>query len=206
MTLTFEERALVALKEIVTEPPRRRRPGRKVAAIGAAVAALAAGGVAVAVASAPSPAFAVKPNNDGTVTVTVRSWRDADGLERELRRHGVPTVAVYVPPLKQCAAGWYTSTNHSFRDVLPKSEETSDGVTFVVNRKKMRAGETLILMPTGPSPDVPLGRANGFDQVFVSPILGFSVAKGSVGTCTLEDVQLPTLNPQPSTSGSSQSK
>jgi hypothetical protein len=190
MTTTFEERALVALKEIVTEPPRRR-PARTIVAVGATVAALAAGGVAVAVASAPSPAFAVKSNDDGTVTVTVRSWNDAAGLERELGQRGVTTVAAYIPPMKQCVAGWYKPVKRKIVDVLGETKSDSDGVTFVINKKELHAGETLILMPTGPSPDVPLGRKDDRDLAFASPIVGYSVATGQVGTCVLEDVMLP---------------
>ncbi|WP_163512672.1 hypothetical protein [Fodinicola acaciae] len=186
MTTTFEERALVALKEIVTEPSPRRRHGRKIAAIGAATAALAAGVFAASIASAPSPAFAVKSNNDGTVTVTVHSWTDAAGLERELGKRGVPTVAAYVPAHKQCRPGWYKPIAlERFHKVLKRADEGPDGVTFVIDKSVLRKGETLILEAAAPTQ--PYVGKDG--NTYVDPGPGYSVASGPVGKCVLIDLQ-----------------
>lgn len=71
-----------------------RRPGRRlaVAAAGGAVAAtVAVGGLVLR----PDAAFAVDPQPDGDVVVTLTSLEDADGLEQALADEGVDAEVSY---------------------------------------------------------------------------------------------------------------
>jgi hypothetical protein len=100
----FEDRLLDQLREVVAARPApavaaRRRPvrGRLVAA-GAGVAATTAIVVLVATSGDVAPAaYAVESRPDGSVTVEIRSLRDAAGLQRSLRAAGVPAVVSYAP-------------------------------------------------------------------------------------------------------------
>ncbi len=49
-----------------------------------------------------SPSYAVTKDSDGIVYVTVRDFRDAEGLTRQLKDLGVPAIVDYVPYGKKC--------------------------------------------------------------------------------------------------------
>jgi len=102
----FEDRLLEQLRHVVAERPApaptfvARRPPRRTRLVlaGASVAAATAVVAIVATSSDVTPsAYAVQPRPDGSVTVKIRSLRDAAGLERSLRAAGVPAVVDYVP-------------------------------------------------------------------------------------------------------------
>jgi hypothetical protein len=109
----FEDRLLHELREIVAARPARavvtrRRPRRRRLTLAGVSAAAAAAAVAIVVTGGevtPS-AYAVQPRADGSVTVAIRSLRDAAGLERSLRAAGVPAVVDYAPAGRTgCASG-----------------------------------------------------------------------------------------------------
>lgn len=119
----FEERLLGELKSVVAhrkaeqpavQPARaplwRRRRVVSVAAasalaVGAAVGVPLLGGETT---TAPaSAAFTVSSNDDGTVTVTIYRFDDAEGLEAQLAEHGVPADVAYTPYGKHCQADRY---------------------------------------------------------------------------------------------------
>ncbi len=56
---------------------------------------------------AGSSAWGVTDNHDGTVTVSIRSIQDADGLERKLEEVGVPAAVHYLPQNKNCVPPGY---------------------------------------------------------------------------------------------------
>jgi hypothetical protein len=175
--MTFEDRALIALKELVTEPPSGRKLSHKAwAATAGAAASLVAVVAATAFVIAPGPAFAVHSNSDGTVTVTVNSWEDTSGLEQALRERGYPAVVQYVPATKACMRPWFnrpagltgTRTAAAFVNVSQKDGK----VTYVLDKKPIHSGETLILGATGPRSELQLG---------------WSIATGKVSACHLID-------------------
>jgi hypothetical protein len=102
--MSFEEQILMELKaEITARAERRRRTGRRLFT-GAAVAGLAAA-AAIAVpllTGAEQSAYAVTKNADGTINVKLNEFRDADKLEQDLTRMGVPTDITYLKPGKSC--------------------------------------------------------------------------------------------------------
>ncbi|MEV4893492.1 hypothetical protein AB0K48_29330 [Nonomuraea sp. NPDC055795] len=107
-TLTgFEQRRLTELKAHIAAraaTERDRRPRRRLAfaaATGAAIATAAAV-VTVATPGGPDTAYAVTKDADGIVHVTVRDFRDAPGLSRQLAGLGVPAIVDFVPAGQKC--------------------------------------------------------------------------------------------------------
>ncbi|MFI6904784.1 hypothetical protein ACIBKY_26215 [Nonomuraea sp. NPDC050394] len=103
----FEQRRLAELKAHVATraaTERDRRPRRRLAlatAAGAAIATVAAVAT-VATPGGPDTAYAVTKDADGIVHVTVRDFRDAPGLSRQLAGLGVPAIVDYVPAGQKC--------------------------------------------------------------------------------------------------------
>jgi hypothetical protein len=94
----FETALLAELRQHVATrqptPARRPRLGRRLAAAGAALGtavAVTAGGLALR----PDAAFAVDPQADGDVVVTIHSLKDADGLESALKAQGIDAEVDY---------------------------------------------------------------------------------------------------------------
>ena len=105
--LLTELRQHVATREPAPARPRlRRRLVAAGAALGAAVA-VTAGGLALR----PDAAFAVDPQANGDIVVTISSLKDADGLESALRAQGIDAEVDYsstmpeMPPPGDAADG-----------------------------------------------------------------------------------------------------
>jgi hypothetical protein len=107
----FEDRLLTELRAHVTErarhapapePPRRRATPRRLALAGTGFAAATAAVLVTAGGDGTAPAYAVEPHADGTVSVTIRSLDDTEGLERELRDAGVPAEVARLKPGQIC--------------------------------------------------------------------------------------------------------
>ena len=103
----FESALLTDLRQEVggrgaVPPPSRRRRGLAIAgAIGTAA-------VAVAVSTAllqPSDAFAVKPQANGDVMVTIDEFSDAEGLEQALAAKGIGADVDYSAKVPEAEAG-----------------------------------------------------------------------------------------------------
>jgi hypothetical protein len=100
----FEDRLLHELRRIVADRPEpkaveQRRAPRKRLALGGAVVAIGAATIGVAIIASsgdvtPS-AYAVEPQANGAVTVSIHALSDASGLQRSLRAAGVPAVVDY---------------------------------------------------------------------------------------------------------------
>jgi hypothetical protein len=97
----FEDRLFEQLRDVVAaarpEPAvvRSRRP-RQLSVAAAGVAAAAVAIVLVATGSNVTPgAYAVESRPDGAISVSIRSLRDADGLQRSLRAAGLPAFVDY---------------------------------------------------------------------------------------------------------------
>ncbi|MGI5488905.1 hypothetical protein [Microtetraspora malaysiensis] len=92
--------------EITARAERRRRTGRRLLT-GAAVAGLAAAAAIMVplLTGAERPAYAVTKHSDGTISVKLNELRDADELEQDLKRMGVPADITYLKPGKWCEGG-----------------------------------------------------------------------------------------------------
>jgi hypothetical protein len=119
----FEERLLGELKSVVAHrkaersaasPARTRLWSRRSVVLVASAGALAIGaavGVPLLGGSSTAPpasaAFDLMTNDDGTITVTIHRFDDADGLEAQLADHGVPADVTYTPHGKHCQPDRY---------------------------------------------------------------------------------------------------
>ncbi len=93
----FEAALLSSLREEVARrdrPAPRRRPGRRLAVVGG-IAASVGTVIAGSFLLQPTPAFALDPQPDGDIVVTISSLEDAEGLERALREAGVEAEVDY---------------------------------------------------------------------------------------------------------------
>jgi hypothetical protein len=215
----FEQRLLQELREVVADgaapaailDERPLRGGRSVKrrwplAVAAGLAAVFA---ALLLAVWPfggnddGRAWAVTTNNDGTVTVEIDSLRDADGLQRELRRAGVPTVVQYVPPRKACAgqtpshasvtapglhgAGDHARATESMRrgrQGVQITTKPNGGIEFTFDAAA-HPGETLLIrsqgLALGQAPAAHPAATNGGTAINVSHV------SGEVPPCRLID-------------------
>ena len=94
-----------ALSPAAAPAPRPVR--RRLVLAGASVAAVAAA-VTVPLALGGSPAYAVSPNSDGSVTVTIQRAEDAAGLQQALADNGVAARVDYVPSGYACDPARFT--------------------------------------------------------------------------------------------------
>jgi len=183
----FEERLLRELREVVAaraasdplpcRPVSRARHVvmRRIVVAPVALAAAAAGTILALGHDGSTPAYAVEPHSDGTVTVEIHSLRDAAGLQSRLRGVGVPAMVDYVPDGKACREPRFRqSSRQSPRGIHPLTPGGgADGSQrFTVDRNELSPGERLVLTST------------------VTPrITGMTIATadGPVAPCTLID-------------------
>ena len=141
----FEERLLEELTAVVAqrsadrpdqEPApasafRRRARTISVASAGALAIAAAVGVPLLDGGESGSAAYAVTSNDDGTVTVTIYDFSDADGLEQQLAQYGVPADVTYTPIGYHCQADRYvlSPTQHQ----VNVERKTATGVPLNVN-------------------------------------------------------------------------
>ncbi|HTU15247.1 MAG TPA: hypothetical protein VMF31_08615 [Solirubrobacterales bacterium] len=138
----FEERLLTELRQVVAERPEPARdpaPARSHGTRRPARFAMAGGGLAAAVAAVaifagsgdntPS-AYAVAKNPDGAVTVSIKSLKDADGLEASLRDAGVPAEVNYTPVMPTIECSGDSKGSSAARFERYESAKPSETVTF----------------------------------------------------------------------------
>jgi len=210
----FEERLLEELRSLVVartssapEQPRatRRawvasRPRRRLVVAGsiAAVLAVATGAGVPLFAGGASPAYAVSTNDDGTVTVVIKSLSDAAGLQANLRDAGIHAVVQYLPPGKACKQPWFTPAppgNES--PMMGGVEHLSDDSTRFTISDNLPADETLVIMTqVGPEP-------NGSEAEGPTS-LAIALAKGPVKECEMVDAPAGVLPIGPPPQGGGQ--
>jgi hypothetical protein len=158
----FEDRLLTQLRAHVERnaapgpaPAPRRRALWRPAPIAAAGGLLAAAAVAVVLATGgdgADPAYAVTPQTDGSVTVSVGSLDDAAGLEQALRDAGVSAVVRAVPEGKMCQPqAPATASGAGGPTAMSVSGTAVQGgkATFTVSAGDIRHGETLLITTSG---------------------------------------------------------
>jgi hypothetical protein len=200
---TFEDRLLAELRTVVAERPapavtgatRRapRVPRARLALAGGAVAAAAVAALATTGGGGATPAYAVVRNLDGSVTVQVKSLRDAAGLEQKLRAAGIPAVVDYAPPGKTCRQPRGRRTRS--RQPFSMGVRVGESVTFTLPRGAVRRGQTLVLTSSAGS---------------AVTSMGAEIVDGPVSPCQLVDAPAPpapgpTPSPAPGDKGTSTS-
>lgn len=159
--MRFEEQLLMDLKaEMTARNERSRRVGRRLLA-GAAVAGLAAvAAVAVPLLTGPEPAYAVSENANGTITVELKEFRDADKLEQDLKDLGVNADVTYLKPYTRCqndrgtlVGGGY-DTPEEWRESVHYKVARPGPKGFVIDPRHVGKGQTVALEftenPKGP--------------------------------------------------------
>jgi hypothetical protein len=178
----FEDRLLDELRTVVAAQPApesRTRPRRlRLAFATGAVAATAAGVIVLNGGDSAAPAYAVERQPDGSVTVQIRSLRDAAGLQRKLRAAGIPAVVDYAPMGKMCRGprGRPAAQPGGARESISGSIREGGSTSFTITRNSVRPGQTLVVMSS-------VGRS--------ASSLGMTVVEGPVSPCKLVDVPPP---------------
>jgi hypothetical protein len=153
-----------ALSPAAAPGPRPVR--RRLVLAGASVAAVAAA-VTVPLALGGSPAYAVSPNSDGSVTVTIQRAEDAAGLQQALADNGVAARVDYVPSGYACDPARFTPASGEASGPV-SVQRAGDGLTFTVPRIMGADGRTLVVVMSG-------------DES--SGSLSVASAQGAVGVC-----------------------
>ncbi|NUW40852.1 hypothetical protein [Nonomuraea rhodomycinica] len=159
--MRFEEQLLMDLKaEMTARNERSRRVGRRLLA-GAAVAAVAAvTAVAVPLLTGAEPAYAVSKNANGTITVELKEFRDADQLEQDLKELGVTADVTYLKPYTKCqndrgelVGGGY-DTPEEWRESVHYKVARPGPKSFLIDPRYVGKGQTVALEftenPKGP--------------------------------------------------------
>jgi hypothetical protein len=176
---TFEDRLLAELRAVVAERPTPRatptpvrRPPRARVLLGAGAVAATAVGVFVATGGdTAAPAYAVAKQPDGSVTVEIKSLRDAAGLQEKLRAAGIPAVVDYTPMGKTCRQPrGRPATSHQKMSMGVRQDDHA--ATFTIPRDSVGSGQTLVIMSS-------VGSS-------VSSI-GTQIVEGPVAPCQLVD-------------------
>ncbi|MFF0726964.1 hypothetical protein [Streptomyces sp. NPDC004134] len=159
----FEERLLGELKQVVAERAaeeaavarpepvavRAPRPRRRMwAGLTASVGVAAAGAAAVVAlpAMGGSAAYAVEKNDDGSVSVTVEKYEDADGLERELEKHGVSAEVDYVRAGMWCQDDRGEGVDRYGLFEHAPEQEAGGGMTFTLRPSEFRPGDHVVIV------------------------------------------------------------
>jgi hypothetical protein len=195
----FETRLLGELKSVVAQRTAQRKAERSALAhartplwrrtrvvsvasagalaIGAAIGLPLVGGETTA--PPASAAYEVTANDDGTVTVTIYRFRDADGLEDKLEEHGVNADVSYTPADKRCHPGRYQLADKQHRVGVDMTGHWS----FTVRPSDFADDETLVITHDRVGALPPAGVRPGF--AFDGSLT--ETAVGPVGECVLED-------------------
>jgi hypothetical protein len=182
----FEDRLLHELRAIVAANPApvagtpvRPRSLRRPIAVGSAVTGLGVGvtTAAILLTGGAGAAYAVEAHADGSVTVTIKSIADAQGLQSKLNAAGVRALVTYVPEGKSCKQPRYAHpTKPAGQLQFSVIRSPSGATTFTVTKGELAPDETLVIEGS-------LGQS--------SAALGLGVAKGPVGACQLVDFEPP---------------
>jgi hypothetical protein len=102
--------------------------------------------------SGPSAAYAVTASGNDTITVEINALRDADDLERELRRFGVPAVVQYAPPGKACIEQTFALIRPagSGAGAIDQSEDGS--MRFEIDKNTLQPGQKLFIYAVDHAP------------------------------------------------------
>lgn len=185
----FEDRLLHELRAVVADnPPPFSTPSapgarsfRRRFAVGGGIASIGVGAITATllVSGGASPAYAVNSHADGSVTVTIKSLKDADGLEGKLNAAGVEAVVNYLPAGKACKQPRYEHpASVGAQQSISVSTDKSGAATFTIAKGQLAADETLVIESS-------VGQS--FSRI------GLGVARGAVGPCEVVDAQSPAL-------------
>lgn len=160
-----------------------RRLAPRLVVGGAAVAAIAAGVLAVSSGTGDtSSAFAVEPQGNGEVRVEISSLSDAQGLEKALEEAGVKADVNYLAAGMVCREPRFTPSGGAPERTKSSGSvrQTDSGVVFTITRNGIDPGDTL-LVTASPGPEG------------MGDMVGVQIAEGAVSAC--DPVPAPELPP-----------
>ncbi|WP_112249058.1 hypothetical protein [Kribbella monticola] len=173
----LDARALTDLHRMTAQRPARSR--RRLVLAAAAVGALAVV-AAVAMDRGGAPAYAVTRNDDGTVTIKIERFEDADGLEAAIEKYGVNAEVDYLPWGKTCREPRYTVAPDADQQAAATSVGDNSGDSVLLRPNEFAADETLVIVHSGY--EDPSVKVRSFRQL---------VAKGPVSPCEPVDQRGP---------------
>ncbi len=161
---------------------RSRRPRLMLGA--AAAIATAATMVVVDPGLGTTAAYSVQEGNSGTITVEVRRLENANGLERELAKHGVTADITYLPDKQVCAPGRYAPVDRRLSGMSVSIG--SDGLRVTLPPGTVRDGEIFVMSVSGEDvpPPASLPTEDGITEGGFSSRSDFDVTAGPVRPCT----------------------
>jgi hypothetical protein len=178
----FEDRLLLALRSVVDANPApvhslapAPRSLRRPVLAGGAVAAAAVTATSLLVAGGSSAAYAVDAHSDGSVTVTINSFKDAAGLQSKLEAAGIKADVTYLPAGKSCKQPRFEPSTGAVQGRVSGSATKDGPATFTIGKGEVPAGDTLVI------------ENSGGDR---SASVGVSVAAGAVAPCEVVDAPL----------------
>jgi len=209
---SFEERLLAELRAVVEEraampeaadverssvydrvslhtpPAGGRRLAPRLALGGAAVAAVAAGVLAVSSGTGDtSSAFAVEPQGDGTVRVEISSLSDAAGLEKALAEAGVKADVSYTAAGMACREPrWHATAavpgEGQPAQPAPDDQAARKGKT-TGSIRQTDSGVVFSITPNGIGPDDTLVVTASPGPEGAGDVVGVQIAEGAVSPC-----------------------
>lgn len=179
----FEARLLDELRSVVREAAGERvphkRPWRVLALAGAtAVVALGLTAANLLPTSPASPAYAVGRTPSGDVKVTVNRLEDADKLQADLIKAGIPANVTFTKPGFMCAdEGWYTEAPRTSgkHTMMSAQVEVGGGQSLILSKDLLQPGQTLVLSSSWPTAE--------------TWMMQVGIAVGPVGPC--REVKVP---------------
>ena len=143
---------------------------------------------AIAVDRGGAPAYAVERNDDGTVTVKIERFEDADGLEAAIERHGVNAEVDYLPWGKTCRQPRYTIAPTADQQAAVNVGDSS-GTSILLRPSEFDADETLVIVHSSTEEQVSVYGSTDEPSALKVHVVRQPVAQGPVSPC--EPVDLP---------------
>ncbi|MBK9158438.1 MAG: hypothetical protein WAV45_08025 [Propionibacteriaceae bacterium] len=173
----FESRLLDELKGVVADGARHRRSTWVRWAAAAAAVVTATGAVAFSSLTHASPAYALTPNADGSITVTVHRLEGAAALAADLKAHGINADVTFNAPGTQCQDN--RGTPAPLRHVTMGATMSEQGQALILPAQMLLPGETLVIETSWPEPGV--------------WALGSGIVQGPVAPCVPEPADQPVV-------------
>ena len=162
----------------------RRATGRRVLVAAGSVGLAGAVVLGVNTIGAGSPAYAVTRGSDGTIAVSLRDISGVKGANKELRKLGVPAVAV--PMSRDCAAKVIPDDRARGQGSATASSEIGGSGSVTFDAGSIPAGDTMVLAARASDQQISLAatvvRGPAPACVPDLPALGGNAQNGEAGT------------------------
>lgn len=158
---TFEQSLLAELRQLVTArtsdlSAARNTPRRRLT-LGLAGGGLATAAAVVAISLGigvvrPGAAYAIEPQPDGDVVVTVYNLSNASALERALAANGIHADVSYAPGFSQANGQTRSTAGIDRTQCNIALAKVDGGLRFTLTAGQIAAGATLDIITSGSSP------------------------------------------------------